>query len=219
MKAVVVASGEPDARDAAHLAGADLVVAADGGERWLEALGVRPGVLIGDLDSVTASLVERLTAEGVIVERHPIEKEASDAELALGRAVAAGADEVILLGALGGPRLDHELANLLLLADPGWLGVVRDLRVVRGGTAVRVVHGEGRLDLAGKVGDCVTLLPISGRAEGIHTKGLRYPLRGESLESGRSRGLSNEVMTVPASVSLERGTLLVIETASEGGKA
>ncbi|HYM52918.1 MAG TPA: thiamine diphosphokinase [Candidatus Dormibacteraeota bacterium] len=217
MKAVVVASGEPDARDAAHLANADLVVAADGGGRWLAAIGVRPDVLLGDLDSVEPAVVEQLADDGVTVERHPTEKGASDAELALGRAVASGADEVIVLGALGGQRLDHELANLLMLADPGWRGAVRDLRIVRGGTVARALHGGERLSLAGTVGDLVTLLPIGGRAEGIRTDGLRYALDGEALDFGRSRGLSNEVIGTPASVWLERGTLLVIEMASEGG--
>jgi thiamine pyrophosphokinase len=218
VKAVVVASGEPDARDAAHLANADLVVAADGGGRWLAAIGVRPDVLLGDLDSVEPAVVEQLSDAGVTVERHPTEKEASDAELALGRAVASGADEVIVLGALGGQRLDHELANLLMLADPEWRGAVRDLRIVRGGTVARALHGGERLSLAGTVGDLVTLLPIGGRAEGIRTDGLRYALDGEALDLGRSRGLSNEVISTPASVSLERGTLLVIEMASEGGE-
>lgn len=218
MKAVVVASGEPDARDAAHLANADLVVAADGGGRWLDAIGVRPDMLLGDLDSLEPSLVERLADGGVAVERHPALKDASDTELALGRAVAAGADEVIVLGALGGGRLDHELANVLLLADPGWRGRVQDLRIVRGGTVARALHGGERLGLTGTEGDLVTLLPIGGRAEGIRTEGLRFPLDGEALDLGRSRGLSNEIVGGSASVSLERGTLLVIEMASEGGR-
>jgi len=213
VKAVVVADGEPDARDADHLADADLVVAADGGARWLEAIGVRPHLLIGDLDSVDPDLIVRLAADGVTVERHPVDKDASDAELALDRATASGADEVVVLGALGGERLDHELANLLLLADPSWQ--VRNLRVVRGGTVVRAVRGGEALSLLGAIGDLVSLLPIGGEAEGVRTVGLRFPLSGESLRLGPSRGLSNVVMDQPASVSLERGALLVVETATE----
>jgi thiamine pyrophosphokinase len=213
VKAVVVADGEPDARDADQLADADLIVAADGGARWLDAIGVRPHLLIGDLDSVDPDLIVRLAAEGVSVERHPVDKDASDAELALDRATASGADEVVVLGALGGERLDHELANLFLLADPSWQ--VRNLRVVRGGTVVRAVLGGEQLSLLGAIGDLVSLLPIGGDAEGVRTAGLRFPLSGECLRLGPSRGLSNRVVDQPASVSLERGTLLVVETASE----
>jgi thiamine pyrophosphokinase len=213
VKAVVVADGEPDARDADQLVDADLIVAADGGARWLDAMGIRPHLLVGDLDSVDAHVIERLAADGVAIERHPADKDASDAELALDRALASGADEVAVLGALGGERLDHELANLLLLADPSRR--VRDLRVVRGGTVVRALQGGERLSLRGAIGDLVSLLPIGGEAEGVRTAGLRFPLDGESLRLGPSRGLSNVITDQPASVSLERGTLLVVETASE----
>jgi Thiamin pyrophosphokinase, vitamin B1 binding domain. len=62
----------------------------------------------------------------------------------------------------------------------------------------------------------VTLLPIAGDAQAVRTVGLRFPLAGEPLmRLGRSRGLSNQIVAAPASVSLERGTLMVIET--EGG--
>lgn len=214
VKAVVVAAGEADASDAAQLAGADLLIAVDGGARWLESAGVLPDLLLGDLDSVEPVLIERLAAAGVGVERHPVEKDESDAELAIQRAVAAGADQIVVIGALGGARLDHELANLLLLADRRWHGAQRDLRIVRGGTQVRALHGGGRLELDAARGDLVTLLPVAGDADGVRTDGLRHALDGEPLAFGRSRGLSNRVERAPASVSLERGTLLVIETLS-----
>jgi thiamine pyrophosphokinase len=92
---------------------------------------------------------------------------------------------------------------------------VPNLRVVHGGTVVRAVHGGGGLSLLGAIGDLVSLLPIGGGAEGVRTVGLRFPLGGESLALGPSRGLSNVVVDHPASVSLERGTLLVVETATE----
>jgi thiamine pyrophosphokinase len=214
MKAVVVADGEPDPGDAIHLADADLVVAADGGARWLDAIGVMPGVLVGDLDSLDPQLVDRLERAGVRVERHPAAKDASDAELALHRAHESGAQEILMLGGLGGDRLDHEIANLLLLADPRMGN--RDLRLIRGGTTVRVAHAGHGLRLNGRVGDLVSLLPIGGDAEGVRTEGLRFPLNGERLVLGPSRGLSNVVVAQPASVSLERGVLLVVETKSKG---
>jgi thiamine pyrophosphokinase len=214
VKAVVVAAGDADARDAAHLAGAELLIAVDGGARWMESVGVLPDLLLGDLDSVEPALVERLRAADVEVERHPVEKDESDAELAIERAVTAGADQIVVIGALGGARLDHQLANLFLLADRRWQGALRDLRMVRGGTVVRALHGGGRLELEAESGGLVTLLPVAGDAGGVRTDGLRFALDGQLLAFGRSRGLSNQVERAPASVSLERGTLLVIETLS-----
>ncbi|MGH2427743.1 MAG: thiamine diphosphokinase [Candidatus Limnocylindria bacterium] len=216
MKAVIVAHGEVGPADAGHLAGADLLVAADGGALALEAIApeARPHLLVGDLDSLDPETVRRLEAAGTRVERHAADKEASDTELAVRAAAAAGADEILVLGAMGGERLDHELANLLLLADPSWRG--RDLSIVHGRTSVRVLHAGESLLLKGATGDLVTLLPMSGDAEGVTTTGLRWRLDAETLRMGRSRGLSNEVVRPPASVQLERGVLLVVETAAEG---
>jgi thiamine pyrophosphokinase len=207
----LVASGEVDPADVRWLADANRVVAVDGGTAWLASVGHRPDLVVGDLDSADPALIAALEADGVPIERHASAKDASDTELALAGVLAAGADDVVILGALAGPRLDHQLANLMLLADPQLAGVC-ELRIVRGGTLVRALHSGSRVALEGAPGDLVTMLPVGGDAEGVRTVGLRYPLNGETLSIGRSRGLSNIVEDSPASVSLEGGTLLLVET-------
>lgn len=214
MNAVVVASGELDDGDVAWLAGADLVIAADGGATSLEAVGRLPDRLIGDLDSVDLALVERLEAAGTVVERHDPAKDASDVELAVDAALAAGATSVVLLGAFGGTRIDHELANVLLLADPALTEV--DILAVRGPSRVRALCNGRRLELVGAAGDLVTLLPVGGVASGVTTAGLRWRLDAATLSMGRTRGLSNVIDNPPASVLIGSGTLLVIETATRG---
>ena len=209
MRIVVVASGDLGAGDARWLDGASAVIAADGGALLLDRLGRVPDRLVGDLDSISAELLASLTAAGVAVDRHPSDKDASDTELAVEAAIAAGATEIVLLGAAGGTRLDHELANVLLLVDPALAGL--DVRLVRAGTTIRGLFAGHRLALGGAAGDLVSLLPIGGDAARVSTDGLRWPLESATLHIGRSRGLSNEVVAAPASVSLERGTLLVIE--------
>jgi thiamine pyrophosphokinase len=145
---------------------------------------------------------------------YPIMKDESDLELALRFAVQNGADDVVLLGIFGGERLDHALANATLLGDPAYAGL--GLRAVHGGTEVRALHAGSTIALRGDPGDVVTLLPVDGNATGVRTTGLRYPLDGETLLFGRSRGLSNIVASRPASVSLEHGVLLVIEIRKGG---
>ncbi|HSJ00338.1 MAG TPA: thiamine diphosphokinase [Patescibacteria group bacterium] len=213
MRFTVVASGDLADGDERWLDGAT-VVAADAGATSLDRLGHAPDRLVGDLDSISDELLARLAAAGVAIDRHPVDKDASDTELALEAAIDGGATEIVLLGATGGPRLDHALANVLLLADPA-LGD-RDVRIVHGPTTVRVLRDGGRLELGGSAGDLVTLLPVGGDATGVRVDGVRWPLADATLRVGRSRGLSNEVVEPPASVSLERGTLLVVEHRTEG---
>jgi len=210
MKAVVVASGDLADADLRELADADVVVAADGGAAVLQPAGHPIDLLVGDLDSATPALVARLEAAGTRVERHPIDKGASDTELALRAAIEAGATEVVVLAATGGERLDHELANVLLLADPALAAV--DVRLLRGDTVVRVVRGGESLAIDVPPGGIVSLLPIGGDAAGVSTAGLRWALDRATLRVGPTRGLSNRVIGRPAAVRIERGTLLVIET-------
>jgi thiamine pyrophosphokinase len=214
MRVVVVASGTVADDDARWLESAALVIAADGGAAALDRLSRRPDLLVGDLDSTDAGLVTRLEADGVAIQRHPADKEATDTELAVDAALAAGATEVVILGALGGRRLDHELSNLLLLAD-GRLASV-DARIVHGPTTTRLLLEGRTARLGGPPGGLVSLLPIGGDAVGVTTTGLRWALDGASLPLGASRGVSNEILTTPASVSLEHGQLLIIETDMEG---
>jgi len=214
MRIVVVASGALAPGDEAWLDGADAVIAADGGAASLDRLGRRPDRLVGDLDSAPRPLVERLEAAGTRLDRHRVDKDASDTELALRAAIEDGAGRVDLLGAIGGDRLDHELANLLLLVDPDFAGI--ELRAISGSTVVRAVRGGRRLSLQGDVGDLVTLLPIGGDAKGVTAVGLRWPLDAATLPMGRSRGLSNVVVGPDASITLTDGILLVVETASTG---
>ena len=212
MRVVVVASADLDATDAQHLDAADLLIAADGGAASLDRIGRRPDVLVGDLDSADDALVARLSEAGTRVERHPAAKDASDSELAMRVAVDSGATDVVLAGAIGGARLDHALANVLLLTS-GWLAG-RDARLASGGTTVRIARAAHRVELDADIGDLVTLLPLGGDARGVTTSGLRWALDRAALTMGTTLGLSNEVVARPASVAVEHGMVLVVETAA-----
>jgi thiamine pyrophosphokinase len=214
MRAVVVAHGDVLPSDRAVIGAQDYIVAADGGALALESWKLLPHLIVGDMDSLGDAGVERFARQGIPVAKFSAAKDESDLELAVTQAIAAGATEIVLLGALGGDRLDHETANLLLLADPGYDGVRLEAR--RGTLRIRAVRGNGSLSLAGPVGGLVTLLPVNGDADGVSTEGLRYPLRDETLRFGRARGLSNEVASLPAKVTVRKGSLLVFET-PEGG--
>jgi thiamine pyrophosphokinase len=214
LKAVVVAHGDVDPDDRLLLDGAYLIVAADGGTLALERWGIVPHAIVGDLDSLGVDRAAEYAALGATVIPYSVEKDESDLELAIAYAIQANASDIVLLGTFGGERFDHELANALLLAADGYRG--RPMRAVRGGVTVRALHGGEQLQLAGAAGDLVTLLAVRGNAEGVRTHRLRYPLAGQTLLFGAARGLSNLVVTAGASVTCDRGVLLVIETRSGG---
>lgn len=189
--------------------GLGLVIAADGGARHAAALGRRIDLWVGDGDSTGADELAAMEAAGVSIRRAPVDKDESDAELALLAALDAGARRVTILGALGGERVDHGLANVWLLGHPRLLD--RDVRLVDAAARIRLV-GPGRADLGGRTGDLVSLLPFGGDAGGLTTGGLRYPLRDEALRSGPSRGLSNVRVADDAFLIVGSGRILVVET-------
>ena len=121
MRAVIFVNGVVDdyARLAAWLRADDYLIGADGGTMHCLALGRRPDVVVGDLDSLSGGVVAELRAAGVEIEEHPVAKDKTDLDLAIDRAIRDGADAVLLVGALGG-RLDQTLSNLLLLARREW---------------------------------------------------------------------------------------------------
>lgn len=203
---VVVAAGEGPA--VGPLEGA-LVIAADGGLDRARALGLEVAIAVGDFDSATSEGLARAERSGARVLRHPAEKDATDLELALGEALALGPERIVVVASSGG-RLDHLLATCLALASPRLRGVTVDAHV--GEALVHVVRGSRRL--RGAPGELVTLLPVAGDANGVRTSGLRYPLRGETLGQGSSRGVSNVFARDEAVVSVERGVLLAIRPAA-----
>lgn len=211
MKAVVVAHGTAAAEDAGALDGAALVVAADGGALALERWGRLPDAIVGDLDSLGDMGARSFSARGVAIHRAPREKDETDLELAVAYAKERGADEIVVLGAFGGERLDYDAANALLLV--GWGPGVR---AVRGGTTFRAVLAGGELRLDAAPGDRVSIVAASEHAV-VGTEGLRYPLRDEPLALGTARGLSNEITRSPAVVRVRAGAVIVIHEAAPRG--
>jgi thiamine pyrophosphokinase len=204
---IVVAGGDPvDPAAVGDLPAGVPVVAADSGIDHALRLGLAVTVAVGDFDSVTAEGLATVEAAGAVIERHPPAKDRTDLDLALDRAVALGAGQVIVVGGHGG-RLDHFLANALLLTAPRYAGVSIEARM--GWARLHVVRD--RLVLAGEPGDLVSLLALNGPAAGVTTTGLRWALESAVIEPGSSLGVSNELTARTAAVTVRRGTLVVVQ--------
>jgi thiamine pyrophosphokinase len=204
--AIVFTGGDPPRPQAVErLPPADLVVGADSGIHHAHALGIHVDLLVGDLDSVDADVVDAAIASGTEVERHPVAKDATDLELALLAARDRECSRVVVVGGYGG-RYDHLLANALLLASPQLSGI--EVEAMLDNAHVFVVRGT--VGLYGAPGDRCSLLPVGGPAVGVRTEGLRYPLRRETLYAGSTRGVSNEFVVGTAVVALDDGALLAV---------
>jgi len=204
---VVVVSGgnPPPSPAAAHVPTGAPVIAADRGLDYALALGLDVTVAVGDFDSVTTEALAAAEKAGVPIERHPPDKDATDLELALDAAVGMAPGRILVLAGTGG-RLDHELSALLLLASDRYAAA--DVDALVGAALVHVVRGSR--ELVGQRGELCTLLAANGSAVGVTTEGLQYPLRGETLEPGSSRGVSNVFEGEAARIEVEQGVLLAI---------
>jgi thiamine pyrophosphokinase len=206
--AVVFAAAplEPTSRLLARLGAlhTPYVVCADNGAATALAFGLIPDVVVGDLDSLTPSTLKELRQRNVAIETHPRDKDATDGQLALARALEAGPARLWLLGFLAGPRLDQSLANLLLLTGLETPATLLDERnegaLLRPGTV---------LTWRPEADEVVSLIPLRADASGVRTRGLRWPLDDATLKFADTRGVSNEPSAPEVSVSLSRGLLLV----------
>jgi len=212
---VVVAGGEaPDLDAVRAIPRGACVIAADRGLEHALDLGLEPTIAVGDFDSASPEAVVAAEAAGVRIERHPPDKDATDLELALDAALELRPARIVVLAGVG-DRLDHLLAALLLVASPRYGDVELDAHV--GPALVHVVRDARALE--GSAGELLSLFALGGAAEGVTTDGLAFPLSGETLEPGSSRGVSNRFATEKARVSVERGILLAVRPGVDDGVA
>jgi thiamine pyrophosphokinase len=203
---IVLAGGDAvDEGLRAALPRADFVIAADSGLQQAAALGLRVDLVVGDFDSVDPDVLAAAERAGVEIERHPVAKDQTDLELAVIAAQQRDATRVVIVGIDGG-RIDHALANVMLLASRDYAALHLET-IGRGG---RVVAVHDRVEIAAPPDAIVTLLAVGGPAHGVTTRGLRYPLRAETLEPGSTRGVSNVFVEPLATVEVADGVVLAV---------
>lgn len=202
MKACIWTNGELQHAQKARQesADADIVIAADGGARHLEQLGLKPHVIIGDMDSIKDSLwrqdssIERIS--------FPREKDKTDTQLAIDLAFERGCSQITLLAATGG-RIDHTLGNVALTAKyPGRVAIVE------GNMTLVAIDKSRKCRLKGSVGDRISLIPFGESVTGVRATGLQYHIEKEDLKVG-TRGICNKLNAESACICISSGVLLV----------
>lgn len=184
---------------------AELIIGADGGAKHLLKLGVKPHVLMGDFDSLSPEDLDYYKQLGIEIMKFPAEKDMTDSELAVEYAISKGFKNIILLGVLGS-RVDHSLANILLLRkmhEKGISGCIADEH-----NTVTLI--SDRISISKKPGYSLSLIPITSQVDGVTTKGLYYPLNNATIKMGSTWGVSNEFVEETAEVTITAGLLLVV---------
>lgn len=209
MRAAVFLNGIPESRGILRsvAARADLVVAADGGAVYAVGAGIVPDLIVGDMDSLGEERAREFESRGVKLERHPVEKDKMDGQLAIQAAKDCGATSVDLLCATGGRfSADVALPHILLAAERMGLRAT----VVAGWGRAFVVE-DGSRTVEGNCGDSVSIFPLDGTATGVVLEGMVYPLRDARLEAGDTLGFHNELTGDAALVGVREGALLVVQ--------
>lgn len=201
MVAVIVGNGEVDETMKKELPKGAYVICADGGFKHMKKLGMKPDIIIGDMDSADLNTDEFKT----IV--YPVRKDFTDSEISVDYALENGFDEIIMLG-FTGTRLDHTLTNFFLLkkiSDCGKRGIIVDKHN-------KIYYAEKETVIYGGRGDIVSLIPVGGDVSGITTEGLEYPLNNETLEFGKSRGVSNVMTADVCRITKKSGIAMIIKS-------
>ena len=175
------------------------VIAADGGLRHTKTLGITPNAVLGDFDSLG------YTPEGANV--FPVEKDDTDAMLAVRLGLEQGCDEFLLYGSLDGPRLDHTVANfqtLQFLTDHGAVGYLI------GKTTMVTVVKNGKITFPAGLSGTISVFCMGPDAVGVTEKGLFYGLENGTLSSGFPLGVSNHFTGEEVTISVKNGSLLVL---------
>ncbi len=207
MKVLIIANGKKPEKEflKEHLKGSELVIAVDGAAKTLREYGLNADICIGDFDSVDPSDIKYQEDLGAEIISYESEKDDTDTLLAVDEAIKRGAGEITILGALGF-RFDHSFANALLLAR----ALENNVKAVIKDESNTIFAAKGRVELEGKKGGIVSILPLTKGTVADKSCGLKYPLKNLKLPLGRPLGVSNEMTGGKASFIIKSGIALVV---------
>jgi len=206
---ILFANGDlPDIEKArAILRDDDTIICADGGTHHAASLDLKPALVIGDMDSTDKALLKKLRDEGVSIELFPRDKNETDLELAIQRAIELNPKEIVIVAALGG-RLDQTLGNITLLSD--YRLSTFNIRLDDG--VEEIFFCRDQAEVKGRSGDIVSLIPWGKAVTGVQTENLKWQLNDETLYPDKTRGISNEMTADVASIKISSGLLLIVHT-------
>ncbi|MFA5654573.1 MAG: thiamine diphosphokinase, partial [Desulfomonilia bacterium] len=204
---LIVSGG--DAPDPAFLQAraekARMIIAADRGAGYCLRAGVRPDVVVGDMDSISPAARREAERSGIPFIRHSTEKDKTDTQLALDIALDRGASCIEMLACIG-DRFDHSLANVHLLYAALKAGV--DAAILTPSHRIFLVDSAAGIE--GMKGALLSLLPLSLEVRGVCLSGFQWPLKDAVMEMGNPYGISNRVVSEQARICVREGVLAAV---------
>ncbi|MDY3928237.1 MAG: thiamine diphosphokinase [Clostridia bacterium] len=202
MRAVIIGNGSMN--DYGYIKGkinkSDYIICADGGYKHCKALGIKPAVLIGDMDSIGDN-----DYDGEIINL-PIRKDFTDSEVCIKFILLKDFEEILMFGFIG-TRMDHTVTNILLLKQIAEAG--KKAHIIDEHNDIMIAGTENII--YGKKGDLISIIPVSGNLCGVTTNGLSYPLSDETLVLGESRGVSNFMTSNKCQININSGMGIIVK--------
>jgi thiamine pyrophosphokinase len=206
---LIVSGGDPPPKRLlkGRAAKAELIIAADRGAWYCRESGIRPSLVVGDMDSLPASVLEEFVSQGIEIMRLDCDKDATDTQVAVEEAIRRGATSIEILSGIG-TRFDHSLANVQLLAMAHAAGV--EACILSRHQRLFIIQGSYALNHA--QGCTISLVPLDSEVHGITLSGFAFGLEKARMEIGRPYGVSNVVRDSVARIKVRQGRLLAVLT-------
>lgn len=212
MKVTVVTNGHIEDMNILKsvIENSDYIICADGAAKYLMKLNIYPNILVGDLDSINKDAFQWIENGGVKIQQFPVKKDMTDTELAVEFALEQSPSAITIVGAIGS-RMDHSLGNIMLLYKIHKMGIKAN--IINEINDITIT--DSTINVAGKIGQTISVIPISGGVKGVTLEGLEYPLTDHDIDMGSSLGISNRFIKDRATISVKEGTVLVIKVLDE----
>jgi thiamine pyrophosphokinase len=207
MKVVIISGGRAPSYEIIkqELKDGSCLICADSGANCLYEYNIYPNIIVGDLDSINHDALNFFMEKNFNIIQYPREKDFTDTEAAVDKAIELGAKEITILGATGS-RIDHILGNVGILLKCLKLGVNSTIKDEN--NIIRLI--DKPIKLKGNIGDTFSLIPYCETIEALSIYGAKYPLRNYKLKLGSSLGISNEFLKEEISIEFNNGILIVI---------
>lgn len=184
----------------------DFILCADGGIDHIKKIDKIPDLAIGDFDSISKEGLDFINSNNIKVEKFPKMKDMTDTELAIDNLIERGFKDITITGVTGS-RIDHTMANILLLKRLKKEGI--NAKIVDDNNIIYFVDDFLRLK---KTPNYISIIPINYEGVSISLKEFLYPLDKKYIPFGSTLGISNEIKGEFGTIELHKGEVLVFES-------